>query len=196
MSPPPGVLWEGRATGGLFLKHQERLPLGVVVERRELQSRWIRYSWTPKAVIPGAGPLDPSGPWTPLDSGEGWATFHAGTLPLELFRKETEGYRLNLSQEPPRIFVVLRNLDDDDLPHDVLPFLVTACPYEAQDYLDSGDDIVEAVAMPDAVIAFVQAYVDQHHVDEQFEKRKRKRWAEQRSGVGLRFSRNGSNGHG
>ena len=178
------------------MKDQERLPLGVVVERRELQSRWIRYGWRPTAVIPGAGPLDPAGTWTLLDSGEGWTKFHAGTLPLELFPKETEGYRLNLSQDPPRIFVVLRTLDDDDLPHEVLPFLVTACPYEAQDYLDSGDDIVEAVAMPEAVIAFVQAYIDRHHVDEPFEKRKRKRWAEQRGGIGLRSSRNSSNGHG
>ena len=177
------------------MKDQERLPLGVVVERRELESRWVRFAWRPTGVIAGAGPLDPEGDWTLLDSGEGWTKFHAGTLSLELFPKETEGYRLNRSQEPPRIFVVLRTLDDDDLPHDVLPFLVTACPYEAQDYLDSGDDIVEAVTMPDAVVAFVQAYIDRHHVDEPFEKRKRKRWAEQRGGIGLRSSRNGSNGH-
>ena len=176
------------------MKDKASLPLGVVVERRELESRWIRYGWRPIAVIPGAGPLDPEGDWTLLDSGEGWTSFHAGTLSLELFPKETEGSRLNLSQHPPRVVVVLRTLDDDDLPHDVLPFRVTACPYEAQDYLDSGDDIVEAVAMPDAVIAFVQAYIDQHHVDEPFEKRKRKRWAEQSDGIGLRSSSNrGSN---
>ena len=76
-----------------------------------------------------------------------------------------------------------------DSPHDFVPFLVTACPYEAQDYLDSGDDIVEPVAMPAAVIAFVQEYVDRHHVDEPFHKRKRKRWSEQGAGVGRRSSR-------
>ena len=51
---------------------------------------------------------------------------------------------------------------------------MTVCPYEAQDYLDSGEEIVEAVAMPEGVVAFVQAYIDEHHVDEPFYKRKRK----------------------
>lgn len=166
------------------------LPLGVVVERRALSNRWVPFAWRPVAVIPGAGEMDPKGDWLPLTSGEGWDQFHAGTLPLRLFPKETEGYRFNLSQEPPCLFVVLRsNEDDEELPHDVVPFLVTACPYEAQDYLDSGDDIVEPVTMPDAVVAFVQAYVDKHHVDEPFEKRKRKRWDGEGRRVGLRSSR-------
>ena len=43
----------------------------------------------------------------------------------------------------------MRQNDDGDVDHDVVPFLVTACPYEAQDYLDSGEDIVEPVAMPE-----------------------------------------------
>ena len=171
------------------------LPLGVVVERRELENRWVRHSWRPVSVIPGAGPMDPKGEWTVLQSGEGWVRFHAGTLTLGLFPRETEGYRVNLSQQPPRLWLVLRTLDDGDSPHDVEPFLVTACPYEAQDYQDSGDDIVEPVVMPEAVAAFVQAYVDRHHVDEPFEKRKRKRWSEKGEGVGLRFSRRDDETH-
>ena len=59
--------------------------------------------------------------------------------------------------------------------HEVLPFLVTACPYEAQDYLDSGEEQVDVVPMPDGVIAFIQDYVERHHVEEPFHKRKRKR---------------------
>ncbi|MGH6902881.1 MAG: DUF3305 domain-containing protein [Geminicoccaceae bacterium] len=45
---------------------------------------------------------------------------------------------------------------------------------EAEGYLE-GDDVVEAVAMPDALIAWVQAFVDRHHVDQPFVKRKRER---------------------
>ncbi len=157
------------------LQDQVVLPLGVVLERRALDNPWRDHSWLPVAVIPGAAPMDPGGDWSPLRSGEGWAQYHAGTLPLSLFPGETEGYKTNLSQEPPRLFVVLRDQEGTGSQHDYAPFLVTACPYEAQDYLDSGDDIVEPVAMPAAVVAFVQGFIDRHHVDEPFHKRKRKR---------------------
>ena len=152
---------------------QESLPLGVVLERRRSDNPWLDHVWRPVAVVSGAAACDPAGDWTELRRGEDWVHYHSGTLPLELFPRETEGYRLNLSQEPPRVFVVLRTGDDDDSAHEVVPFLVTACPYEAQDYLDSGEEIVEPVIMPPDVIAFVQAYVERHHVDEPFRKRKR-----------------------
>jgi hypothetical protein len=164
-----------RAPKGGKVQKQESLPLGVVLERRRIDNPWQEYVWKPVAVIPGARACDPQGDWPVLAAGEGWAHFHAGTLPLELFRKETEGYKVNLSQQPPRLFVVLRSGEDMDCDHDLAPFLVTACPYEAQDYLDSGEETVEVVAMPEGVVAFVQAYIDAHHVDEPFRKRKRKR---------------------
>ena len=81
---------------------------------------------------------------------------------------------VNLSDDPPRIYVLLRDDDEDDSGHGILPFLVTVSAFEAQDYLDSGEEEVEGVPMPDAVIAWVQAFIDKHHVDEPFIKRKRK----------------------
>lgn len=164
----------------------ESFPMGVVVERRSLNSPWKDYEWRPVAVIPGAGARDPQAEWLKIGEGEGWVRFHAGTLPLELFRKETEGYRLNLSQDPPRLFVVLRPTEDEDSRHEVVPFMVTACPYQAQDYLDSGEEVVEPVAMPDAVVALVQDFVDRYHVDEPFHKRKRKRYDPNKVGFGSR----------
>jgi hypothetical protein len=179
------------------MEHQETLPLGVVLERRRVEHPWKDFDWRPVAVIPGAPACDPEGDWRVLDEGEDWIHYHGGTLALELFRRETEGYRTNLAYDPPRIFVVLRSGEDTECRHELVPFLVTVCPYEAQDYLDSGEEIVEAVAMPPDVIAFVQAYIDQHHVDEPFKKRKRKRHDEEgesfarRPRAGLR-----GNGHG
>jgi hypothetical protein len=38
--------------------------------------------------------------------------------------------------------------------------------------------------MPPEVTAFVQAYIDRHHVDEPFKKRKRKRHDAEESGFG------------
>lgn len=164
------------------MEKQETLPLGVVLERRRIDHPWMDHAWRPIAVLAGAAACDPAGEWTVLGHGEGWIRYHSGTLPLKLFPRETEGYKVNLSQEPPRLFVVLRGGEDCDSAHEVVPFLVTACPYEAQDYQDSGEEIVETVAMPPDVVAFVQAYVDRYHVDQPFHKRKRKPHDAERSG--------------
>ncbi len=172
------------------MKDQESLPLGVVLERRRIDNPWEDFDWRPVAVIPGAPARDPEGEWRTLDEGEDWVQFHSGTLPLELFRRETEGYKFNLSNDPPRVFVVVRGGEEAEVPHDVVPFLVTACPYEAQDYLDSGEDIVEGVPMPAVVLAWVQDFVDKHHVDEPFKKRKQKRLDPDK----VQFGRQGSAG--
>ncbi len=157
------------------MENHETLPLGIVIERRRIDNPWQDFEWRAVTVIPGAAALDPEGEWRVLGEGEDWIHYHGGTLTLELFRRETEGYKFNLTHEPPRLFVVLRSGEDQGCAHDVVPFLVTACPYEAQDYLDSGEELVEAVVMPSDVTAFVQAYINHHHVDEPFKKRKRKR---------------------
>ncbi len=164
------------------------MPVGIVVERRELNNRWQKIAWKPIGVLPGAGPVDGS---KVLLSGEGWTHFHMATLPLELHRKETLAYKTNLNVNPPRLFVVLRINDDPAVKDDVSPFLVTASAFQAQDYLDAGDDIVEGVVMPDAIVAWVQAFCDHHHVDEPFKKRKRKRYNPDDVGFGRR-----EDGHG
>ena len=163
------------------------MTMGVVVERRDIDHAWQRHRWRPTSVIPGAGPIDD---WRVLDRGEGWTQYHAATLELELHRKETEAYRVNLSNEPPLVYVGLRVEETDPDPaHEVEPFLVTVSPYEAQDYLDSGDDIVEGVPMPEGVIAWVQDFVTRHHVDEPFVKRKRKRHDPEAVAFGQRAAR-------
>lgn len=149
------------------------MPVGIVVERRELNNRWQKIAWKPVGVLPGAGPVDAS---RMLLRGDGWTHYHMATLPLELHRKETLAYKTNLNDNPPRLFVVLRSNEEPDALEDVAPFLITASAFQAQDYLDAGDDIVEGVTMPDAIVAWVQAFCDHHHVDEPFKKRKRKRY--------------------
>lgn len=166
------------------MEKQITMPVGIVVERRELDNRWQKIAWKPVGVLPGAPPVTAS---RVLVSCEGWVHFHMATLPLLLHRKETLAYKTNLNDNPPRLYVVLRPTDDPDAAHDVKPFLVTASPFEAQDYLDSGDDIVEGVTMPDAVIAWVQAFCDRHHVDEPFKKRKRKPHSPADGGIGPRI---------
>jgi hypothetical protein len=152
------------------MKKIETMPLGIILERREIDNPWQDHSWRAVAVMPGAAEVED---WHLLASEEGWAQYHAATLTLELHRSETESYRTNLADNPPRIFVVLRE-DEEAEVFEYVPFLVTASTYEAQDYLDSSEEIVDGVTMPDAVIAWVQAFIDEHHVDVPFVKRKRK----------------------
>ncbi len=149
------------------------MPIGVVVERRELQNRWQKVAWKPIGVLPGAGPVEQS---KVLLRGDGWVHYHMATLPLELHRRETLAYKTNLNDQPPRLYVVLRTNEDATVEEEVTPFLVTASPFQAQDYLDAGDDIVEGVTMPSAVVAWISGFCDHHHVDEPFKKRKRKRY--------------------
>ena len=159
-----------------------RMPLGVVVERRELDNRWQRWAWQPVAVIPGAAPV---AEWRELVRGERFVRWHAATLPLELHRTETEGYRVNLSGRSPAIYVVLRKIQPSERTagNDVAPFAVTASPYDAEGYME-GDDLVEAVPMPEGLIGWVQAFIERHHVDRPFVKRKRKRAKAEEPGPG------------
>lgn len=153
---------------------QETVPLGVVLERRPSAHPWLDYSWRPVAVIPGAAAVDPKGGWPELLREGETVRYHAGTLPLSLYRRETDGYLLNLTQQPPRVFVVLRRGEAQGAEgRDLTPFHVTACALEAQTYADTNEDIVEPVAMPEALVAWIRDFVERHHIEEPKHKRKR-----------------------
>jgi Protein of unknown function (DUF3305) len=146
------------------------MKISVVIERRATNGSWQDHVWRPIGVLPHAaterGRL--------LAEGDGFAQYQGGTLDLELFRGETEGYLTNLSQNPPVVFVVLRRSEQtEDL--DFAPFLATVCPYEAMGYGDGNDDVVEGVPMPPEILSWVQEFVARHHVDVPFKKRKNKR---------------------
>ena len=147
----------------------QSMPMGVVLARKPGVTRWVKHSWSAVAVLPGAGAAD----WTLLSDADGVQEFHACTLPLELHRADVEAYKVSLSMNPPSVFVVLRAAEDTQAAHDVFVQTVTASAYEAQDYLDSGEEIVEPVPMPDGLVAWVRDFVDAHFQDEPFIKRKR-----------------------
>src|SRR5207253_7758755 len=110
-------------------------------------------------------------PLPPVEPGKRW---HIATLDIELFPGETEGYRFNLSQAQPAVYVLWRHADED-IAQQPEVFHVTVCPYEAQDYLDGGDVTVEAVPLPDLVAQRMSGFIARDHVDAPFEKRRRKR---------------------
>ncbi len=146
----------------------QSLRLGVVMRRLPGVTRWAKWSWKAVAVLPGAADAD----WKLLRSDGEACDYHAATRDLWLYVSDTEAYAHELGARVPSVYVVLR-ASDTSAETGLEVMHVTVSPYEAQDYCDSGEEIVEKVAMPDALLAWVQDYVARLHVEEPFVKRRR-----------------------
>jgi hypothetical protein len=145
------------------------IPVGVVIERSKAASQWLDFHWRPAAVLAGI----PDTPlWTKLSDDGERATFYAGAVEIELHRSETENYRNNLATGEPLLWIVLRKTESEP-PYEL--FAVLADPAEGEAMTEAGDDLVETVAMPDAVQDSLAAFIAEHHVERQFVKRKRDR---------------------
>ncbi|MEL6205666.1 MAG: DUF3305 domain-containing protein [Pseudomonadota bacterium] len=140
------------------------LPLGIVIRKTPGVTRWAEWAWRAVAVLPGAGPAD----WRELRREGDAVEYHAATVPLELYRSDAEAYRAGISARTPSVGVVMRREGKD-----LEVALATASPYETQDYLDSGEEIVELVPMPEGLVALIRDFVEEHHEDEAFVKRRR-----------------------
>ncbi|SLN30506.1 hypothetical protein PSA7680_01460 [Pseudoruegeria aquimaris] len=143
------------------------MPLGIVIRKSPGVTRWAKWSWKAVAVLPGA----PDRSWYELRREGDAIEYHAATVPLELWRSDTEAYLTGLSTRVPAIGVVMREDPGSETGLEVL--LATASPYEAQDYLDSGEEIVELVPMPEGLVAWIRDFVTAHHEEEIFVKRRR-----------------------
>ncbi|SDW51492.1 Protein of unknown function [Ruegeria halocynthiae] len=146
---------------------QIEMSVGVVVRKTPGVTRWVQWNWRAVAVLPGAGPAD----WQELRREGEAVEYHAATLPLTLWRDETEAYMVNLADGQPSIYLVLRDELKGDQPLEAV--LVTASPFEGQDYADTGEEIVEKIPMTEGLIAWVRDFTLQHHKDEVFVKRRR-----------------------
>lgn len=161
------------------------MPLGVVVRRTPSANRWVKWSWRPVAVLPGAAQED----WRVLREEGDAIEYMAGVRLLELHRADAEAYRANLQTEQPSIYVAMRPTGPDQPSPEGVDYMltsVTASPYEAQDDLDSAELLIERVPMTEGLRAWVGDFVDAHFKEEPFKKRKRKRWVEDKveDGVG------------
>jgi len=147
----------------------ETIRVGVVVERSKGTSAWVDYLWRASAVLAGV----PDTPvWSRLSDDGERATFYAGAAEIELHRTETTNYRDNLATGEPLLWVVLRKTESEP-PYKL--FAVLADPAEGEAMTEAGNDLVEAVAMPEAVQAVLAAFIEAHHVEREFVKRKRDR---------------------
>jgi hypothetical protein len=146
-----------------------RIPVGVVVEQRKASSQWVDVVWRPVAVLGG---LPDAAPWTLLAGDGETATFYAGGAEIGLYRSEADNYRRNLASAAPAVWVALHETGGDP-PYAVAA--VTADPAEGEGLTESGQGIIEAVAMPEPLRRTIAAFVAEHHVERVFKKRTRER---------------------
>lgn len=143
------------------------MPIGVVLRRSPGVTQWAEWAWRAVSVIPGA----PAAEWHLLRRDGDISEYHAATRTLTLWRTDTEAYLTALADNPPSVYVIMRALPTPARPLDVI--LVTASPFEAQDYCDSAEEIVEKVAISAGLIAWIRDFIDAHHTETPFVKRRR-----------------------
>lgn len=148
---------------------KRELKIGAVVRRSPGVTRWARETWKPVAVIPGA----PEAFWKELVRDGEVVDYHAGTVAMELFRADVEGYLVSLNMAVPSVWVILDRDQTGQSPSGWVVSAVTASAHEALDSLDSGESIVEAVPIPESLAAWIKEFIDMHYVEEPFKKRRR-----------------------
>ena len=145
-----------------------RIPVGVVIERRKAASQWIDFVWIPVGVLPDEPEM---APWTLLrEEGEA-KSFYIGSATVDLYRSEAARYHENLMTGAPGIWVALSPSDGE---HPYTIAAVTADPAEGEGFNETAAYIVEQVAMPESIREAVANFVDEHHVEQAFVKRKQR----------------------
>jgi hypothetical protein len=148
---------------------QKAVAVGIVVERSKGAGRWTDFLWRPLKALAGV-PETPA--WTKLSDDGEHATFYAGSAEIELHRSEAGNYRENLMVETPLLWVALRPTQSEP-PYTLAG--VTADPAEGEAWAGLDTDLVDTVAMPEAVESVVADFVSEHYVERTFRKRQRDR---------------------
>nr|WP_255448380.1 DUF3305 domain-containing protein [Telmatospirillum sp. J64-1] len=157
----------------------DRVALGLIVQRRDGVTKWQEDVWRPVEVVLNA-PAIPGA--TLLRRSEGCDYYLFGGLGLELHRSDLASYRYNLASGQPRLWIGLRpGAGEGGKPAVVL---VSAAPDEAQAFLDSGEDVVETIAMPADLRAWVESFVLRHPPPPPMRKRKRVNYDPDKAGFG------------
>lgn len=146
---------------------EEHILAGLVVAFRPGQGRWAEPTWTPLQVLPVA-PATP--PWTCLSKSAERETWYAGSVDIALYSTDTANYRDNLASSRPSLWAAVRATGSTP---PLQLAAVTADPAEGEALTETGTNIVEMLDMPAPIAAIVAAFVERHHVERVFEKRRR-----------------------
>ena len=152
-----------------MLEKETEISVGVILRKSPSKSAWLKWVWQPVGLIPGSKTEE----WKLLREDSGVFEYHAGSKIILLHRAEVEAYKVSLSMTPASAFVVMERdeLETEDCEYKV--HTVTASAYEAQDYCDSDEYLVEPVPMPPSLQAWIENFVENHFDEKPFVKRKR-----------------------
>ncbi len=128
-------------------------------------ARWQSWRWELADVV-----MNESGFGTEprlLYENESTQRWLHGGLKVELFKDDGEGYYLNATTDVPSWFVLWRmeeeaSVADEPIPR---PIVVSLSYYDAGRWLDAQEN-VEQVPAPAAVLEWLNAFVQEHHVVE------------------------------
>jgi Protein of unknown function (DUF3305) len=158
------------------------LEVSVIMRREPIvgaMSRWQSHRWVLEDVVL-EGEISMVGierialKISENDSTERWK--HAGYR-AELYAADAEGYYLNVTTDAPCWFVLWRMEEIAENGTGITsepiakPEMVSLSYHDAGRWLDA-QETVEQVPLPPEVVAWLQAFVDEHHV---IETKKRKR---------------------
>lgn len=142
------------------------IEVAVVMRRERIigpSSRWQPWRWVLAEVL---AQIEGFGGAPRLlfkdDNEERW--LHPGYR-VELFKDDAQGYYLNSTTEAPCWFVLWRMEEEAGLAAEPIarPEMVSLSYHDAGRWLDA-QETVEQVPMPPQVLAWLQAFVAEHHV--------------------------------
>lgn len=137
------------------------LDVSIVLERRTLDNRWATEQWAAVGVLPTSEPAEVA-PRRLRESPDREQWLYAGRR-IALFTDEAENYLLNLTGAEPRVFVMWRREDGEELPS---IGAVTVSFGEAARMLDSGEQ-VDGVAMPADIRDWIEGFARAFYRPEQ-----------------------------
>jgi hypothetical protein len=155
---------------------EESIAVGVIVEKRKAASPWIDHTWSPVAVLPG---LPEAASMTLIETIPEGERYYLGAARVTLASVDTANYRDNMMSGAPKLWVAMR---EDQPSGELVLVAVTADPAEGEAHTETGTNIVDTVPMVPEIAHFVASFVDTHHVEREFFKRKRDRVDPQRMG--------------
>ena len=146
---------------------EHEILIGLVVERIKLTGPWSDYAWMPCQVLTSV-PETPA--WSVIMQNAERVRYYAGEYVIGLHPSSTAQYRENLASGRPSLWVAMRP-EGAEPPLEIAGVAVD--PSEGESYTETGTSVVETVPMPPEIMAVLAEYIETHHVERVFEKRKR-----------------------
>lgn len=149
------------------LEANREITVGLVIERIDLTGPWSDHVWMPVQILTL---LPETESWTEITRGPDRTRYFAGIYQIRLHPASTAQYRDNLASERPSLWIAMRPTGAAP-PVEIVA--VTADTSEGEGYTETGTNVVETLAMPAEIAAWISAFTAQHHVERVFEKRQR-----------------------